>query len=347
MIIRFANKTELTNWNEQILSNPDGGNLFQGREFADQKSLGGWHAQYVVAGNIAMTILEKSVPFLGKLWYIPKGPGITSVRQLEDILPELTTFAQNHDVFLVKIEPELIKQNETLADVMKLGLVRANPIQPNFSTITVNLAPSLDEIMTHLNQKGRHAIKRAERDGVSVQLVEATEENCRTMYNLLAATAAGSFRIRSYEYYKAYWQRYMGAGYGQLFFAYDASSQLVAGVYAITFGSKSTYKDGASVRERSTYGASHLLQWHVMLWAKSKGSLAHDLCGAPPSHEINNPDHPHYGIGRFKTSFNKEVTDYIGTYDVSINNVKYRLWQKLGERLVMRIHNHFYNENYY
>lgn len=346
MSIRFATKQEINNWNNLILNNLDGGNVFQGFEFAEQKTAQNWQPLFIVVDNLAITVLEKTIFGLGKLWYIPKGPGVQTVQQLDDILPELKDFAQKNSVFVVKIEPELQKTSETLTDFIKLGLVRVNPIQPNFSTVTIDISADLESVMTALNQKGRHAIRRAERDGVQVKLVEANNNNCQIMYDLLAETATGQFGIRSYEYYRTFWQRYAAAGFGQLFFAYY-DDKLVAAAFAIVYGSKSTYKDGASIRERTTYGASHLLQWRVIEWAKSKGSVLHDFCGAPPSDQINNPDHPHYGIGRFKTSFNKEVTDYVGAYDIVIKPVQYKIWAKIGERISLRLYYQKHHESFY
>jgi serine/alanine adding enzyme len=345
-MMKFATDPAGADWNAQILSNPDGGNIFQGYEFARQKRLGEWTPRFIEADGLAITVLEKSVFGLGKLWYAPKGPGVTSVRQLDELLPELKDFATKQGVFAVKIEPVLAKKDETLASLLKLGLIKVRPIQPNFSTVLLDLSPDLETIMTNLNQKGRHAIRRAERDGVTVKRVDATDENCKIMYDLLAATAAGSFRIRGYNYYKVFWQRYSDADLGQLFFAYF-DGKVVAGAYAIAFGKKGTYKDGASIRERTAYGASHLLQWHVITWMKEKGVTIHDLCGAPPSDQINDPNHPHYGIGRFKTSFNKEVTDYVGAYDVVVKPGAYKLWRKFGERVVLRLYNYRHHESYY
>jgi lipid II:glycine glycyltransferase (peptidoglycan interpeptide bridge formation enzyme) len=333
-------------WNKHVIANPDGGNVFQSTEFAEQKKANGWSPRYIKVNEVAITILEKPVISLGKLWYIPKGPGITSVVGLDGMLAKLRTLAKEQGVFAIKIEPELQKANETLADLMKLGLVKTRPIQPNFSTILVDISPDLDTVLTNLNQKGRHAIRRAQRDGVAVSQIRSTDKNCRVFYDLLAKTAAGSFGIRNSHYYKTFWQRFEKAGMGQMFFAY-AEGQVVAAAYALVFGKKSTYKDGASVRERSAYGASHLLQWEVIRWAKTKGSVLHDLCGAPPSDQINNPNHPHYGIGRFKTSFNKEVTDYIGTYDIIVNPMAYRMWTKIGERVTLRIYHFLQHESWY
>jgi len=345
-MIRFAEKTEINAWDTHILANPDAGNLFQSYEFAQQKKLTRWQPLFVVADKLALTVLEKQVIGLGKLWYIPKGPGVTSVRELEKLLPELKKFAQQHGVFMVKIEPEFKKTNETVASLMKLGLVKTRSIQPNFSTIILDLSPDLDTVLARLNQKGRHAINRAKRDGVTAEPVPATDKNCEIMYKLLSETATGQFQIRQYSYFKSYWQRFEKAGIGQLFFAYFEGA-IVASAYAIAFGTKGTYKDGASVRKRTAYGASHLLQWRVIQWMKEKGVTSHDLCGAPPSDRIKDPQHPHYGIGRFKTSFNKEVTDYIGAYDIIIKPAFYKIWVKLGERVMLRLSHTFHHESYF
>lgn len=344
MLVRFANNLEINHWNDFLIANPDGGNVFQSYEFAMQKETGGYKAHFVFTGSLALTILEKSVPTFGKLWYLPKGPGITSTKDLFEIINELKPFAKKHGVFAIRIEPELPRTNQpTLA---RHGLVAARPIIPNPSTITLDLHDDLETVMSNLNQKGRHAIHRAERDGVIVRQVPSTDENCHIMYDLLAETAKGQFGIRSFEYFQNFWQRFESAGLGQLFFA-DFDGQVVAGAYAMTFGSKSTYKDGASVRERTAYGASHLLQWNVITWAKSRGAVIHDFCGSPPSDEIDNPNHKHYGVGLFKRSFNKTVTDYIGCYDVIINSKKYKLWIKLVEKVMQRLHYYKNHDSYF
>jgi lipid II:glycine glycyltransferase (peptidoglycan interpeptide bridge formation enzyme) len=346
MTLRFATDTEISSWNEHILTNPDGGNILQSAEMAAQKTLSGWRPRHVMTGSVALTVLEKNVLGIGRLWYIIKGPGVTSARELDAFLSELKKFADKQGVFAIKIEPEVIKTGETVIDFMKLGLMKVAPVQPNTSTVLIDISDDLDTVMARLNQKGRHAIRRAERDGVTVEAVESSDENCKKMFDLYTITAEGQFSVRPYNYYKTFWQRFAGAGMGQMFFAY-ADGQLIATAYAMVFGKKSTYKDGASVRERPVYGASHLLQWRIIEWAKSRGSQLHDLSGAPASDQINNTEHPYYGIGRFKTSFNKEVTDYVGTYDIVIRPYRYDAWTKIGERLAIRWHYARRHESFY
>jgi len=335
MPVRFATPQEILTWDSLILSNPDGGNVFSSLEYTEQKSTGGYKPRFLIVGKLAVTVLEKNTPPLGKLWYLPKGPNVTTSKAVFDTLQKIQPFAAKRGVFAIRIETELPRtQQPTLT---RHGMKKAAPIIPNPSTITLDLSPKLDDIIMNLPQKGRHAIRRAERDGVTVTLVPATDKNCKTMYSLLSETAEGQFGIRSFDYYKTFWQRFEKAGYGQLFFA-SFEGKVIAGAYAMTYGTKSTYKDGASIRKRTTYGASHFLQWNVIEWAKSRGALVHDFCGSPPSDELDNPDHPHHGIGLFKTAFNKQVTDYIGCYDLVISPIRYAAWTKLGER----VYRHFY-----
>jgi len=344
MNVRFANKQEIKNWDKHLTTNPDGGNIFASHEFANQKETGGYKARYIWVESLAITVLEKNAPPIGKLWYLPKGPGVKSVEDLDTTVKKIAGFAKSQGVFAIKLESELDISNQPTLE--SLGYIKARPIIPNPSTITVDISNGLEEVMSDLPQKGRHAIRRAERDGVTTKLVPSTDENCQIMFRLLADTAKGQFGIRSYEYYRTFWQRFESTGLGQLFFAYY-EGQIVAGAYAMTLGSKSTYKDGASVRDRSAYGASHLLQWEVIKWAKSKGSSLHDFCGSPPSDSIDDKNHKHYGVGQFKKAFNRTVTDYIGCYDYIIAPLRYKIWTRVGERLAHRLHYYKNHDSYY
>ena len=336
-----------SDWNHSVLSNPDGGNVFQSSEFALHKQKHGWKAHFFADGPISTMVLERSAWPLGKLWYIPKGPGVTTLKQLDDMFPQIEREAKRRGVFAVKMEPELAYTKATYDHLHSAGLAPVHAIQPNINTVLIDLKPSLDDILASLNQKGRHAIRRAERDGVTVEKVKANDKNCHVMFQLLKDTASGAgFNIRPYDYYRGFWQTYESAGFGQLFFAYF-EGKVVAGAYAMVFGKKSIYKDGASIRKRTAYGASHLLQWHVIQWAKEKGSLVHDLCGAPPKSQVKNPHHPYYGIGLFKTSFNKEITEYVGAFDLIVSPLKYKLWRTILERLTIRFWRRFHHDNWY
>lgn len=335
-------------WDHQLGLNPDGGSVFQSAEIAETKQLNHWQPLYLTINGIAVTILQKTPPYLGNFWYIPKGPGIAHSGQLADMLPELRRQAALHKVFAVKIEPELPKTTEVYQQITSLGFVHTRAIQPNSSTVLIDLRPGEHALLASLNQKARHAINRAMRDGVAAKPVIFSPTNAKIMYDLLVQTAQGRFEhsLRPLEYYYKFWETFYDTNQGSLFFAYH-NGQVVSAAFAMHMGHKSTYKDGASVRDKQVYGASHLLQWEIMRYMKERGCLQHDLCGAPPSDQINNTSHPLYGIGRFKTSFNKQVTDYIGAFDLPLHKLKYWLWTKIGERFTVRAYTKRHKQSWY
>jgi len=332
MSVRFATHDEVAHWDDFILSQ-NGGNVFASPVYALIKMHGGYTPRYVMVGKTAVTVLEKRTP-LGRWWYLPKGPLVSSAGELMSLVDELKPFAHSRGVFMMKTESELLATEA--AGLAAAGYQKVKPVIPNPSTITLDISADTETLLTSLPQKGRHAIRRAERDGVTIRSVAVTGDTAKTMFGLLSDTASGQFGLRPYSYYQQYWTRFAEAGLGQLFFA-EFEGRIVAGAFAMVYGQKSTYKDGASVRDRKVYGASHLLQWHVIKWAKEHGSLLHDFCGSPPTADLANTKHALYGVGRFKQSFSKHVVDYIGCYDVIIRPTAYRLWRKIGERIAHKL----------
>lgn len=338
MTIRFATKDEIARWDELLITNPDGGNVFQATEMAETKRQNNWTPRYLWCGDIAVTVLEKRVPLLGAFWYLPKGPGVQSAGKLIKLIEPLQAFARAQKVFAIRIEPEVIETDEAKTSLEAAGLIPVGPIQPNHSTVVVDLSPSVDEIMANFNQKGRNALRRAEREGAKAYAAPFNDANAHIMYDLLTSTAAGRFEssLRSFGYYVTFWKRYIDSGHGSLFLV-EYNNQIVASAFCMYLGKKGLYKDGASIPQKTVYGASHLLQWEVMKWMKERGVQSYDLCGSPHSSEVSNPENHFYGIGRFKTSFNKHVTDYVGCYDIIIRPKPYRYWQRIGERITISL----------
>lgn len=332
-------------WNQKIIANPDGGNVLQGWEFLQQKAHAGWEIRYLDVSGRAVGVMEKAIPLFGRIWYVPKGPSATSVNDLGELLSELVPFAKQHGVVSIKIEPELPHDTDMSPLIERFGLTKTTPVQYNYATVVVDLSPSLDEILMSFTQKGRHAVRRAERDGVVVRRVEPSDEHCRTMYELLLETGRGAgFPVRHFEYYRDFYQAY--GDNGGLFFAY-VDDVPVAGAFAMVQGEKSMYKDGASVRDRPAYGASHLLQWHVIQWAKARGSLSHDLAGAPPIASVHDKTHPFYAIGRFKRQFNDAITECVGAYEVPVVGWKAKLWHRYLEKVVRKLYFMRHKESWY
>ena len=342
MSIRRATPQEISQWDDLIAANPDGGTLYQSATFAEIKSAGGWQPVHLVIEldslSVTALFLQRRIPFLGLLWYSPTGPGFTSAEQLAAIIQELRTFARRNGVFLVKLESELPGTAESRAVLQRAGLVKADDVQPISSTVILDLTPPTDEILAKMPQKGRYAIRKAARDGVTVADVDLTDDVIDRMYGLLKNTGdASGFAVRPQPYYDRFWRLFDERGQGRMFFAY-VDGEVVAGAYSAWLGAKAWYKDGASIRERKAYGASHALQWHIIEWHKQRGTAtSYDMMGAPPSDRVKDETHPLHGIGVFKTSFSETITDRTGTWDLVVNARAARLWNRIGYRVAGKV----------
>lgn len=333
MTIQLVDTPDLIDWNRRIAANPDGGNVFQIAEFATVKQETDWTPRYLVADSLAILVLEKSVPLFGKLWYIPKGPGVTSVEELAQLLPDLTTIARENGVFAVKLEPELVASSETNEALSALDLQKARDIQPNTHTVILDITPPLDDIVASFSSKTRYNIRAAQKADVAITVEPITEASCDIFYDLLVKTIFGRVQMRDRDYYKQFWLTHGQAGTGMFLFA-RVDGDVVSTDFITMIGHKANRKDAASTRERTVRGVSALLEVEAIKQLKERGITEYDLCGTPPADQIKNPDHPYYGIGTFKTGFNAGVTDFVGVYDLVIKPQTYKLWRRFGERLV-------------
>ena len=330
---------ELYTWDNDIIENPDAGNILQTKVYGDFKSAHKWPVHYAIAElkdgtRLQVAFLTRKVVGLGELWYAPKGPGVKDLAQLEEFIAQVRAYVASKNVFMVKIEPDLLMTDAPKAKLEKLGLEKSKfNLQWNQATTLVDLSPSEDDIIASFKQKTRYNIRLAARKGVEVRAVDLTKDNMATMYRLLKATQGrNGFYMRSQKYLEDFWQAYTDAGMGQLFFAMH-EGEVLAGLYALYLGRKGLYKDGGSKRAKTNLMAPYLMQWEVMKWLKERGVEEYDLHGMPPKDQLENPEHPLAGLVQFKSGFNPELTEYVGVYNLPIDQVKYDKWTKYGERL--------------
>ncbi len=336
---RHATPAEVADWDALCAQNPGGGEVWSGDPYLRVKCAEGGYREYRIiverAGEtpVAVGVLAKRVPVLGEWWHLPAGPAGRDASDVRAVAGAVAELARRTGAFLLKIEPRT--GVETRSEFHSAGYVDTVRIIPNPSTILVDVSGTEDEVFKRIGKKARNSITRAGRDGIVVTRVAATDEHCSALFTLLQETAEGRFVLRSERYYREFWQTFERAGAGQIFLAHRDGA-LVAGAFAMGLGAKTTYKDGASVRAKTAYGASHALQWEVIRWAIERGATVHDLCGAPPADRADDKSHPLHGVGQFKRSFAPEITDYAGAFDLPLKPWAFACWTKLGDRLARR-----------
>ena len=341
---RFATAEEIENWDKHVTANPNGGNMLQSAAYASVKNGSGWQVRFLVLeapGSASYNlVLEKNFPILGRLWYLIKGPDLATPEDLKPALEACAALARSRklNVFTIKIEPDLVDAPGTQAILARSGMVKAPNIQSNDSTALLDISGPTEQVFKAISSRARNAIRRAEREGCEVVQKEQGPETYRALYELMADTvnAKGSMPLRSYEYYEQFWDEFCNRGQGSFFFAYEDGKPSV-GAFVINYGAKATYKDGGSLQNRKQYGDSHLVQWAAIRRMQELGCTEYDFCGTPPSARIKDKTHNLFGMGMFKTSFTKTVTDFVGCHDYILSPLKHRLWVAGAEKVFRRI----------
>ncbi|MHB8489722.1 MAG: lipid II:glycine glycyltransferase FemX [Candidatus Dormibacteria bacterium] len=331
--MRHASPRELGRWDELVAENPDGGQILQTRAWGEFKRAHRWAPQYLVSETepqVATLVLHHSVPGLGVLGYVPKGPGVAGVAQLPALLEGLR--ATGGSAFAIKVEPEIEDSAAAVSALRDMGLEKSrHDVQISRATIIVDLRPDEDALIASFKPKCRYNIRLAERRGVTVAPVALNDASIDAMYSLMASTRdRAGFTLRSKEYFSQYWRLHAAAGQGQLFFA-SLDDAVLAGVFATHIGRKAWYKDGGSTKEHSEVMAPHLLQWEVMRWLRTRGVETYDLVAVPPAAALR-PTHPLFGLYRFKSGFSERITEFVGTWDLPIGRRRYAAWNALAER---------------
>ncbi|ALE04924.1 methicillin resistance protein [Arthrobacter sp. ERGS1:01] len=351
---RFATAAEIDQWDTLVVANPNGGNLLQSEAFAAVKKNYGWTPQFVAFEGPDYTsynlVLEKSFPLLGKFWYLIKGPDVADVSHIPAMMTALRAFtrAARLNVFAVKIEPDVVASPEARTILEGAGLVKVADLQPNDNTALLDITPEPNELLRKLHSRGRNAVRRAQREGVEVVRMEPTEDTMRALYELMEGTfeAKKAGQAREFDYFRQFWSGFCDRGQGQFYFVYENGVPSV-GAFVINYGAKATYKDGGSLQKRAQYGDSHLIQWAAITDMQELGARQYDFCGTPPSDRLKDPTHPHHGLGLFKTSFTKTVTDFVGCYDLPLSPVRYKLWTVAGERLFRQLYTRRTGQKFY
>jgi lipid II:glycine glycyltransferase (peptidoglycan interpeptide bridge formation enzyme) len=286
-------------------------------------------------GAIVAIAAPQVRPILGgrEFWYVPHGPVLDygdeeagdRVRALVISLRELAT---RHRAVAVKLEPRLESTDPTLAAFNRRGLRRTDESLQVAHSRIVELVDDDEELLAGFDKDTRYSVRRAEREGVEVAVVEDASDGrpIDDLHALVAETQRrAGFPLPPLERYRIAWTALGGAGRAPILEA-RREGQLLASGMVVLEGSRSFYLFSGSRREErgepKRY-ASYALQWAMMRYARSRGARYHDLWGvAPPD---AGPEHPWHGVGLFKKGFGGREVHWAGSWDIVADPTLYRL----------------------
>ena len=188
-------------------------------------------------------------------------------------------------------------------------------------TVFLDLRKDLASIRMAMKPKTRYNTELAFRRGVHV--IET--DDLMTWYNLYRETA---LRNRLYMHNIDYFRTVLSihskntlspAEVNLLVAMHDG--QPLAAMFLVISGSRATYLYGASSSSKRNLMAPYALQWHAIELAKAKNCTEYDMFGVSPKPD---PNHPLYGLYRFKTGFGGMIYHTLGCWDYPFDEQSYR-----------------------
>ncbi len=185
-------------------------------------------------------------------------------------------------------------------------------------TRILDLAQDEKALLKSMRPKTRYNIRLAGRRGVKVR--RGGPEDLEIWRGLYSETAErNGIRSHGMEHFEALFEVHPlhveGAGRVRLYVAeIDGPSRPLplAAIFVAFSGKRAVYLYGASSSTRRDAMAPYALQWMAMKEAREEGCDEYDLFGCAPGPE---PEHPMYGLYRFKVGFGGSFLHRQGCWD--------------------------------
>jgi len=190
------------------------------------------------------------------------------------------------------------------------------------NTIFLDLRKDEASLLQSMKPKTRYNIGLAQRSGVSVSV--AGTKNLDRWYALYRETShRNSFYLHGIEHFRAVLtsraENTMSPAEVCLLIA-EHDNEPLAAMFLVITGNRGTYLYGASSSHKRNLMATYALQWRAITLAKEMGCTEYDMFGISPNPD---PDHPMYGLYRFKTGFGGEIYHSMGCWDYPIEEEIY------------------------
>lgn len=306
--------------------------FLQTRMWAAFKEKYGWKPYFFMVDDVFVSVLLRTIPYLGSIAYIPMGPAqaAESSREQTSILVLLADALKPNlpvNTLVLRCDPPWNKTADALQGIRKAVM----DIQPP-DTVILDLFLPEEELLAGMKQKWRYNIRLPEKKGVSVVSYrgqEAIDTAFPVFWELYRETAArDGITIHNRNYYRDLLLtalEYPEDGIITVYVAYHDTDALAA-IIVMQCGSEATYLYGASSGNKRNLMPAYALQWQAIRDAKRAGCLSYDFYGIPPS---DDPSHPMHGLYRFKTGFGGRIIHRSGSLDIPLRPLRYAVFTVL------------------
>jgi peptidoglycan pentaglycine glycine transferase (the first glycine) len=263
-----------------------------------QESVG--RKTYSIGGDdFSASIIEHSLPIVGKYFYVPRGPVIPAKAGIQDFgsrisaqggsafggkpgMTNIIELAKKEKVGWIRIEPE----SEEILDLIKKStnykIAKApHDMQPR-EILVMDITKSEEELLSGMKQKTRYNIRLAEKKNIKVISHQSSDKGFEKYIDefirLVEITAQRDGITPHPENYYRKMFELIPNDIIKLYVAEYEGKNIAANIM-IFYGNTCTYLHGASSNNHRELMAPYLLQWRAMQDAKAAGYEKYDFGG--------------------------------------------------------------------
>lgn len=205
---------------------------------------------------------------------------------------------------------------------------------PTDYRLPTTASKSEEEILMQMRKTTRNLIRRAEKDGVTVELATDPVRDVEEFIRLHDETRKRHhFTPYTNRFFRAQVKHFAKDGNALVYLAKHEGQLLAASIH-MQFGGETSYHHGASVMTKVP--ASYLIQWRAIQDALKRGDSIYNFWGIAPMRdqgseigdqegkmEIADKKHPFAGVTLFKTGFGGELLNLEHCFDLSLSPTYY------------------------
>lgn len=276
---------------------------------------GVYKGEQLIGGALVVSTHAKRGNFL----YLPYGPVFSPQHKLafSVFVEHLKAFGKKEGYQFIRVSPFIEDTPDIRLQFKDAGFHTAPMHILAERTWLLDIRPSEEELLRHMNKNHRNLIRRCEREGVRV-VMRTDVEAVKLLHTLLGNTAERhKFIPFSESYIEKEFAAMIEKGEAVVFLGYLPDGRLDAAAIIMFHGTMAAYRHSASLNLDKHLPTSYLIQWKVIEEAKRRGLIWYNFWGIAP--EGATPHHPFYGITHFKKGFGGELRELLHCQDIALS----------------------------
>lgn len=244
----------------------------------------------------------------------------TNAELVEAIFEDMKEQGRKLDCVFVRVRPQLELTHHNLDLFNSLGLKKA----PMYLSVeyagVLDLTKSEDEIMKNMRQRLRRALRKAEKNGITVEK-STNYKDIKEFYKIQLQTAKRhDFFAFSETFLTKQFKAFAENGEAVLYKA-KYNGEVLAENFMIFYGKEASYHYGVSSELGTKLSGAPLLHLTAMRDARERGITRYNLWGIVGEDET---DHRFYGVSVFKRGFGVDELKYLPAHDLILKLLAYQ-----------------------